>query len=298
MKKMCPNLNKKWKESLARKTVKNNLGLGEGCVPISSNIAEKSLSTGSKRLPAATSAEIGDRSNKQQQQGNKEKIENRKKYACSNCKREFLYFKRALQCCKKVNRKFSFTCDKCKTVITNKQNVGRHKVRCANIMAMRSRKNAESDGQRKYTCELCGKDFDYKQSLKKHKISIHKMEKETGAFQCDLCTYSSDSKAIIKKHKTQVHPSATKQFLCDSCDSSFYSRQGLLSHKSCAHSYKIIELQSADCHYSRTNEAQSKQAETMHKDGVSSSETESDESDETESDENYTEDQGLRGQEI
>ena len=278
---MCPNLNKKWREVLARKVVKPSPRAGildEGCSSNSSSIAENSLARGPKSVPTSNSAVIDGRSNKEQ-------VTNRKKYSCSNCKREFIYFKRALQCCKTNNRKFSFTCDKCKTVITCKQNVGRHKVRCANIMALRSRKNEEGDGKRKYNCELCGKDFDYKQALKKHKISVHK-EKKKGTFQCDLCTYSSDSKAVVKKHKTEVHPSSTKQYFCVSCDASFYSRQGLLRHKSCVHFYKQTELGSVS-----SNEI-SIQVETMHKERDSSSETESDGNETGE--EEYSEDRNSR----
>ena len=281
MKKMCPNLNKKWREALERKKMKpyQISGLEEGCVAISNTIVENVLSSGSKGLPAGTPSVIENRSSEQQQQSKKGLVANRKKYSCSNCNRGFIYFKRALQCCKTVNRKFSFTCDKCKTVITNKQNVGRHKVRCANIMAVRSKKNAEGGVIRKFTCELCGKDFDYKQSLKKHKMTIHKIEKEKGTYQCDLCTYSSDSKVVVKKHKTQVHPSSSKQYFCDSCDSSFYSRQGLLRHKLCAHCDKQSEVESARCPSFSANAAPSNETETMHKEGVSSSETESDETD-------------------
>ena len=289
-KKMCPNLNKKWREVLARKIAKPNPkdSLDDGFGSNSSSIDVNNFSRGSTDSSARAPAVIDGRGNKQQQQNNIERLANRKKYSCSNCKREFIYFKRALQCCKSVNRKFSFTCDKCKTVITSKQNVGRHKVRCANIMARRSKKNSEDDGKRKYDCELCGKCFYYKQALKKHKISFHKVEKEKGTFQCDLCTYSSDSKAVVKKHKTQVHPSSIKQYFCDSCDSSFYSRQGLFSHKLCVHFYKQNELESARCPSSPANEAPSNQAEVMEKDVDSPSESESDENETV--DEEYSED--------
>ena len=93
----------------------------------------------------------------------------KKTYMCPNCRRNFLYYKRALLCCTKVDRKFTYVCEVCETVINSKQNVQRHKKRCANIMKARK---AEKSIETPNLCELCDKTFSTHTTLKRHKHEV------------------------------------------------------------------------------------------------------------------------------
>ena len=53
-----------------------------------------------------------------------------------------------------------------------------------------------------FECDICKSLFKYKQSLKRHIISVH--EKKKG-FKCNICTDTFDLSSYLKKHVAAVH---------------------------------------------------------------------------------------------
>ena len=205
------------------------------------------------------------------------------RYSCFNCNRKFKYHKRSIQCCEKVSRKFFFKCSICETVITCKQNVSRHKQRCSNIMKLREIPEKVATI---HSCEICDSTFAHKISLTRHRLNVHKIEKEKGDFACDECTYSCNSKLVLKKHKTECHSS--KQFTCESCDCSFFSKSGLKKHKA-IHKERCFACIHCTKYFS-TKEHLIKHTEKRHQEQFSESESEID----TESDDSEVSSVGLK----
>ena len=195
---------------------------------------------------------------------------------CPNCRRNFLYYKRALLCCTKVDRKFTYVCEVCATVINSKQNVQRHKKRCANIMKARK---AEKSIETPNLCELCDKTFSTHTTLKRHKHEVHKLEKEPGDLICDQCSYKCNIESIMKNHQTKRHSS--KKYDCDQCDSKFYSYSGLKKHRIAQHNPKTFKCKQCTKYYS-CKEQLILHLERHHKDGIDESDNESEDESEYE----------------
>ena len=64
-------------------------------------------------------------------------------------------------------------------------------------------KTVHGQGDKKVSCENCGKMFCQKDSLERHLKTIHLKER----FQCDFCQYSGTEKRSVVKHVKLVHPS-------------------------------------------------------------------------------------------
>ena len=64
-------------------------------------------------------------------------------------------------------------------------------------------KTVHGQGEKKLSCEDCGKMFCQKNNLERHLKTIHLKER----FQCDFCQYSGAEKRSVVKHVKLVHPS-------------------------------------------------------------------------------------------
>ena len=137
-----------------------------------------------------------------------------------------------------------------------------------------------------YSCEICDSTFAHKISLTRHKLNVHKIEKEKGDFACDKCTYSCNSNLVLKKHKTECHSS--KQFTCESCDCSFFSKSGLKKHRA-IHKERCFACIHCTKYFS-TKEHLIKHTEKRHPEQYSESESDMD----TESDESESSSDGLK----
>ena len=64
----------------------------------------------------------------------------------------------------------------------------------------------------KITCNECGYQTSYKETLTKHKQVLH----EGKGYRCGSCEYMATEKGILTKHKQSRHEG--KKYPCESCD--------------------------------------------------------------------------------
>ena len=57
------------------------------------------------------------------------------------------------------------------------------------------------DKDKKYNCDLCGKQVSHKDSLARHKMIVHERVK----FLCGKCNHQSASKGNLARHKMAIH---------------------------------------------------------------------------------------------
>ena len=65
---------------------------------------------------------------------------------------------------------------------------------------------------RKAQCELCGKYFKTKGSLRRHVESVHGSPKHP----CDMCIYQAPNKDSLNRHKNALHKKV--KFSCNQCN--------------------------------------------------------------------------------
>ncbi|KAJ4444784.1 hypothetical protein ANN_06581 [Periplaneta americana] len=82
---------------------------------------------------------------------------------------------------------------------------------------------------KKHVCELCGKVFPYRATLRNHQIS-HTGEKP---FQCDQCDKAYPYKYNLAAHKRTVHSDSAaekKRHQCETCGKTYAYKRSLLLH--------------------------------------------------------------------
>ena len=102
-----------------------------------------------------------------------------------------------------------------------------------------------------FVCDLCGKSFKRKESLKMHCLTTHssKEEQDKHRFQCKDpdCDYSSLSKKDTEVHYKRLHLKI-KNFLCTFCPKSYFKKSVLDEHINGVHLLKK-PLQCNMCDY-------------------------------------------------
>ena len=111
-----------------------------------------------------------------------------------------------------------FACDQC-DFRTNVNN-------CLKLHIMRIH-NANEDNK-KHVCELCGKAFFTKTSLKEH-IYTHSDVKR---YSCEVCGKQLRNDSSFRRHMMSVHN--VKQ-TCDICGKDIFTKVGLAFHKKTVH---------------------------------------------------------------
>ena len=79
------------------------------------------------------------------------------------------------------------------------------------------------DSSNLYTCEICAKSFQSKQSFSNHKET----HKEVPS-PCDICTKVFKSSRNLKQHKSTVH--TENIFNCNECPKKFSTTANLRDH--------------------------------------------------------------------
>ena len=111
--------------------------------------------------------------------------------------------------------KFEGKCDLCNMKFENKHRLLYHQRMKHTLVPSKNSRLVSKDGQNKNNlpkCNLCGKEFKFKTSIRNHMISVHP-NKET-LVTCDLCQKSFTSKGTLVRHKLFVHEGIKKCILC------------------------------------------------------------------------------------
>ncbi|KAK6174350.1 hypothetical protein SNE40_017645 [Patella caerulea] len=82
-------------------------------------------------------------------------------------------------------------------------------------------------GERPHTCSLCQKGFVSRQALRTHEQSYHVTAKN---FKCDICNKFYKSEMLLNVHKRR-HTSDVSRFMCDICGRQFMFKSNLEAHK-------------------------------------------------------------------
>ena len=72
---------------------------------------------------------------------------------------------------------------------------------------MSSHQATVHENQKSFKCDVCGKFFGYKHSLKIHIDTVHQKVK---AFECEICQKSFGQKVSLKKHLEIIHEKMKK----------------------------------------------------------------------------------------
>ena len=82
----------------------------------------------------------------------------------------------------------------------------------------------------RYECEICGRKFTEKSSLKSHLRNIHGLG-DAKTFQCDACSYVTKRRHDLKIHMSNVHGLGDVQTVqCDICSKVLKSKRYLKVH--------------------------------------------------------------------
>ena len=90
-----------------------------------------------------------------------------------------------------------------------------------------------------YICPICGKDFQYKNSLAIH-VATHETEVEADLKQCSFCTKRFVFRNDLEKHMN-IH-TKKRQYKCDRCPKSFLHQSSLRVHMKSHSSSKQQQL--------------------------------------------------------
>ena len=111
-------------------------------------------------------------------------------------------------------------CSKCGVWIKHPTNFTRHVKHC---------------GEKKYSCEDCGKVFLRKDGVKRHSQKAHPQRPTSKEFTCQKCSKTFTYEATLKLHKQTCGQPKPKPFKCVTCGKTFASKTNWKHHKKYAH---------------------------------------------------------------
>ena len=129
--------------------------------------------------------------------------------------------------------KLSLKCDLCGEVVEGHQELKTHKRRIhgkkydKRIKFLSSNDDASGKAAKKTTCNVCGREFKWKQSLKKHKLT-HQYNQDELPHSCHICNRRFLCKTYLKEHLL-VH-SNKKNEICPHCGKEYSHKSSLRSH--------------------------------------------------------------------
>jgi KRAB domain-containing zinc finger protein len=167
---------------------------------------------------------------------------------CSGCKTEFesaLLLELHQRDCLKEPK--NYPCKKCSLQWSSTESIRKHYAEAhrtigeiCQLCGLCLKENSVSNHiksthlkQKECSCELCGKVFSLRSTLKKHILLVHK--KHTGGYlKCDFCDYIETSKAKMDLHRNMKHTKAIS-FDCTYCSFQGFSKTSTARHMKLVH---------------------------------------------------------------
>lgn len=119
-----------------------------------------------------------------------------------------------------------FGCEVCKKIFKNYSSYREHLLTEDHIPSTNSEESPEL-----MPCQFCSKLFPNKRRLMKHANKYHRDVIQL--YQCDVCDFKSSKEMSFRKHQ-QLH-TKKKEFICEKCGDSFYTKNALQDHLNCVH---------------------------------------------------------------
>ncbi|XP_065086585.1 zinc finger protein 681-like isoform X3 [Ochlerotatus camptorhynchus] len=137
-----------------------------------------------------------------------------------------------------------FKCEKCNRSFQTEQKLRTHlrlhdQVECpicmksiSNMYLLKSHIARMHSGERKFMCDVCGKDFKSRSAVDSHKLIHKELKREDGA-QCEICHTWISRKQHLRKH--MMHQHQAKEVTCDICHKVYPNEKSLTTHKGRVH---------------------------------------------------------------
>ena len=108
-------------------------------------------------------------------------------------------------------------------------------------------KGSKKSHEQSWRCNICEKEFKYKNNLKRHKSQIH--EGQYKLHECEHCKATFTSLRRLGSHHRKSHPDMYEKYSCTLCDATFFHRNSIYLHMRTFHceKQKADEIQSYKC---------------------------------------------------
>ncbi|XP_012284559.1 zinc finger protein 91 [Orussus abietinus] len=164
-------------------------------------------------------------------QEREEKLKKSKRFKCTVCVRSFsnAYCLRMHKC---LHDRGPVECEICKLQFKTKSSMKHHFVRHHTSygaeISLQSRLSRHKDLKvplKYYRCNICSKDFHYKDVLEEHK-KTHALD----YLQCSICNLKYKTKLGLQQHHVRAHSCSQPKFECDYCGARFKLKGDLTPH--------------------------------------------------------------------
>ena len=168
------------------------------------------------------------------------------RYECKMCDQKFMTSNTLVKHNRIIHEGILHQCERCGKVLTTEKGLQDHVLaihenirefqcdRCGKyeVSPLRLRiHKQQAHGNKSYCCDVCGKAFRDKGSLKKHDDSVHKGLK---TFECNYCKEKFTNSNTLKYHIICKHEQ-DKKLNCDQCGLKFTKKNLLQQHVSITH---------------------------------------------------------------
>ena len=141
---------------------------------------------------------------------------NGKSFTCEICGQSLAYETGLRSHMKRVHSGTSFDCDKCDHSSNTEENLQRHKDNMHSGVVLE--------------CDMCSSQYHSPSALGTHIRMVHG---DLEYILCDFCPFKSKNKNSLKKHKDSVHDK--KQLSCKSCEFTSTQNSTILTHTKTVH---------------------------------------------------------------
>ncbi|XP_065086584.1 zinc finger protein 391-like isoform X2 [Ochlerotatus camptorhynchus] len=137
-----------------------------------------------------------------------------------------------------------FKCEKCNRSFQTEQILRTHRrlhdrVECpickkslSNVYTLKSHMSGVHNDERKFICDVCGKDFKSREALNSHSVLHTGLKREDGA-RCEICHTWISRKKQLRRHMIEIHQA--KEVTCGICHKVYPNEKSLTTHKGRVH---------------------------------------------------------------